>query len=107
MDIPALLEAKEKLQELWTVFFKLIQELKHANAAMFAVQAKHWVESFVFLYQAKDATPYMHAFAMHVPEFMSLYGDVVAFTQQGLEKHNDTSKLKILRIKKKRDIGRV
>ena len=80
MDIPALLEAKEKLQELWTVFFKLIQELKHANAAI-AVQAKHWVVS---LYQAKDVTPYMHAFAMHVPEFMSLHGDVVAFTQQGL-----------------------
>ena len=67
----------------------MIQELKLANAATLGVKAKRWVESFVSIYQANDVTPYMHAFAMHVPESMSLHGDVVAFTQQGLEKLND------------------
>ena len=106
IDIPALfpsLEAKEKLQELWTVFFKLIQELKLANAATFATQAKRWVESFVSIYQAKDVTPYMHAFAMHIPEFMSLHGNVVAFTQQGLEKLNDLTTQHFQRASNHRD----
>ena len=35
----------------------------------------------------------MYAFAMHVLEFMSLHGDVVAFTQQGLEKLNDNNNI--------------
>ena len=29
------------------------------------------------------------SFAMHVPEFLHLYGNVVMFSQQGLEKLND------------------
>jgi hypothetical protein len=31
----------------------------------------------------------MHAFAQHVPEFLRLYGNIVIFSQQGLEKLND------------------
>lgn len=41
------------------------------------------------LYQTKDVTPYMHAFSMHVPEFLCLHGNITMFTQQGLEKLND------------------
>ena len=44
---------------------------------------------FVSIYQSKDITPYMHCFAMHTSEFIWLYGKVVTFTQQGLEKLND------------------
>ena len=47
---------------------------------------------FKLLYQSKDVTPYMHALAIHVSEFIHLYGILVAFTQQGLEKLNDTTK---------------
>ena len=36
-----------------------------------------------------DVTPYMHALAMHIGEFIQLHGSVVRFTQQGLEKLND------------------
>ncbi len=31
----------------------------------------------------------MHAFAMHVHQFLSLDGNIVTFSQQGLEKLND------------------
>jgi len=31
----------------------------------------------------------MHAFAMHVSQFLHLYDNIVSFTQQGLEKLND------------------
>ena len=44
-----------------------------------------------FTYQRKDVTPYMHAFMMHVPEFIALHGNLVSFSQQGLEKLNDFS----------------
>ena len=33
----------------------------------------------------------MHALISHVSEFVSLHGNIVAFTQQGLEKLNDTT----------------
>ena len=31
----------------------------------------------------------MHAFAMHLSEFLTLYGNISKFSQQGLEKLND------------------
>ena len=55
------------------------------------VKAKAWVTSFTDIYQAKDVTPYMHALAMHMAEFIDLNGGVVKFTQQGLEKLNDVT----------------
>ena len=45
---------------------------------------KLWVTLFTMTYQSKDVTPYMHAFSMHVPEFIKLYGSLISFTQQGL-----------------------
>lgn len=52
---------------------------------------KKWVRLFISAYQSKDVTPYMHAFAMHVSEFLHLQGNIVMFTQQGLEKLNDVN----------------
>lgn len=52
----------------------------------FEVDAKEWVRLFISVYQTKDVTPYMHAFAMHVPEFLWLHhGNISIFSQQGLE----------------------
>ena len=45
---------------------------------------------FLDLYQAKDVTPYMHASYAHVPEFLKLYQNLAYYTQQGMEKYNDT-----------------
>ena len=85
------LQTKDKLQKLWKDFFALIKTLgkRDCNAIEFGHRSKAWVEVFTSLYQTKDVTPYMHAFAMHVPEFLSLYGNIVMFSQQGLEKLND------------------
>ena len=52
---------------------------------------KSWVKLFTATYQSKDITPYIHAFSMHVPEFIKLHGNLLSFTQQGLEKLNDVS----------------
>ena len=75
---------------LWNIFslintisneeFDNIEEL-HANI-------KAWVKLFLSIYQRKDVSPYMHAF---MTEFISLHGNLVSFSQQGLEKLNDFS----------------
>ena len=47
----------------------------------------------------------MHALAMHVSEFIHLYGNLVAFTQQGLEKLNDITTKQFQRSTNHRDIS--
>ena len=46
----------------------------------------------------------MHAFAMHVPEFLKLYGNITMFTQQGLEKLNDITTIHFQRSSNYREM---
>ena len=55
----------------------------------FDKRAKQWVTDFISVYQCKDVTPYTHCLAMHVSQFLEMYGNIGQFTQQGLEKLND------------------
>ena len=55
----------------------------------FQANARAWVQKFLTVYQAKNITPYVHALANHVSEFLQLYGSLVPYNQQGLEKLND------------------
>ncbi len=69
---------------------EVICEIKReCNAADLQTDIKNWVRKFLTLYQTKNVTPYMHAFAHHIPEFISHYGNITAFKQEGLEKLND------------------
>ena len=88
-----MLPNKEKLQALWVTFFDLMKEIdkKDCDADKIDVETKSWVSSFTSLYQKKDVTPYMHCFAMYTCEFVRLYGNIVTFTKQGLEKLNDVT----------------
>ena len=86
------LNTKNDLQKLWKDFYSLIQQLGKSecdDVDEFEISVKSWVTKFARLYQTKDVTPYMHAFAMHVPQFLRLHGNISSFTQQGLEKLND------------------
>ena len=95
IKIPELFPAlsnKNKLQELWKTFYSLVQQLGKLECDDIddlEASIKSWVTKFASLYQTKDVTPYMHAFAMHVPQFLHLHGNISLFTQQGLEKLND------------------
>ena len=84
---------KYELKFLWSEFYNLINKLKKpdCDSEEFEERAKAWVRLFTSLYQTKDVTPYIHAFAMHIPEFLRLHGNITMFTQQGLEKLNDLS----------------
>ena len=94
INIPSTFPAlhnKKELQKLWTDFFNLIEIINQdsCNPEDVDRKAKAWVTAFTSIYQSKDVTPYMHALAMHMGEFIQLHGSVVKFTQQGLEKLND------------------
>ena len=59
------------------------------SISAFQADAKSWLQKLLCVYQTKNITPYIHAMVAHVPEFMTMYGSIVPFTQQGLEKLND------------------
>ena len=92
INIPVLvppLDKKEQLQTLWKDFYSLIKDIGKSeceNVDELEKSIKSWVVKFTALYQTKDVTPYIHAFAMHVPEFLRMYGNISSYTQQGLEK---------------------
>ena len=87
----------EKQREIWTQFYHLY---KHICAESFPkddidhLQAdlKQWMTIFLAVYQSRHVTPYMHSLVCHIPEFLTIYGgNLTHFTQQGMEKLNDTS----------------
>ena len=83
---------KDILQKLWSDFIGLVNLLSSStqcNPSKFDRKAKQWVSSFTSIYQCKDVTSYMHCLAMHVSQFLNLYGNIRMFTQQGLEKLNE------------------
>ena len=110
INIPVLFPAlnkKEQLGRLWNDFFSLINNINNeefANIEELRTSIKEWVKLFLFIYQSKDVTPYIHAFMMHVPEFIALHGNLVSFTQQGLEKLNDFSTKQFQRASNHRNI---
>ena len=94
INVPTLfpsLRQKQHIQKLWDDFYELIRSLSRSDcdADNFEISSKNWVRLFISVYQTKDVTPYIHAFAQHLHEFLRLYGNVVIFSQQGLEKLND------------------
>ena len=42
---------------------------------------------------AKHVTPYIRIMAKHIPEFLCKYGSLEKFTQQGIKKLNDQTKI--------------
>lgn len=99
MDIGTLLPHFNKacsIQEIWDGFRSIMDNLKELTGeekqvGAFHVKVHEWMAKFLSVYQSKHVTPYMHALIAHVPEFVSLHGNIVAFTQQGLEKLNDAT----------------
>ena len=91
--LPNHLTLATKIQSLWKEFLKLHTILSKptsdSDTSLFGDRAKVWLEQFLDIYQTRYVTPYIHAMVSHVPEFLQLYGTIVPFTQQGLEKLND------------------
>ena len=78
--------------EGYGVIFSLIntindEELTLDNIEELRASIKAWVKPFLSIYQSKNVTPYIHAFMMHVPQFIALHGILVYL----LEKLDDFS----------------
>ena len=91
-----------QIQKLWEDFKYLHQLLQCENvsnnaAIKFGVDAKTWVRDFVKIYQTKHVTPYIHILSNHVSEFLQKYGNLVQYTQQGMEKLNDETTINFAR----------
>ena len=98
-----------KIELLWKNFLVIAELLSSSNqheinVEEFSMKTKSWLELFLTLYHTKHVTPYMHALVWHVPEFLSLYGTICPFTQQGLEKLNDKTTKDFFRSTNQRGI---
>ena len=67
---------------LFTIYYaQLTQAVK---------KSKKWTTLFLEVYQTKHVTSYVHTLIYHIPESISLHGSLALFSQQGLERLNDT-----------------
>ena len=85
-----------RIQVLWNELLEINSYLSKSEDTLtstdidtFAIQARGWVQKLTGVYHTKNVTPYIHAMANHVSEFMKLHGSIISFTQHGLEKYND------------------
>ena len=109
IDISTLLPSIPKcvqIQQLWMTFYTLVKMLSadKVDPMLFKQQARKWVDDFCGIYQTKNVTPYVHALAMHVHEFIQLYGNISRFSAQGLEKLNDLTTLHYMRSTNHKEI---
>ena len=77
------------LLQLNKTFSKRPDEVTPEDISKFASDSKAWVRRFLDIYHESNVTPYIHAVANHVHEFMTMHKSILPFTQQGLEKYND------------------
>ena len=98
------IEQISQIQKLWSTFYDIILSLNSTDDhTTVETSADTWVKDFCSLYQTKHVTPYVHALAMHVPQFTELYGNIIKFTKQGQEKLNDLTTKHYLRSTNHRD----
>ena len=76
----------DAIQLLWKKFKSLYdmlhgEAISFSGAVRFEEEARKWVNDFTKIYQTKHVTPHMHILALHVPEFLKCYGNLITFTQ--------------------------
>ena len=80
----------KKLLEINTILAIRPENVTADKVAEFQSMSTEFVCKFKEIYPSKHVTPYMHCMMQHVGEFMDTSGALLPFTQQGLEKYNDT-----------------
>ena len=109
VDIPKylpMLKNAAALQDVWREFWRLYTMLETChrdNTNGLQKEIKNWVKLFLRQYQTKNITPYVHAFACHIPEFIREFENVCKFNQQGLEKLNDVTTQHYMRASNHRE----
>ncbi|XP_021352099.1 uncharacterized protein LOC110466641 isoform X1 [Mizuhopecten yessoensis] len=82
----------EILQKVWDGFSQIekIMKSETPDADELEERTKEWCLLYVEAFQSRDITPYIHILRCHAHELIRRHGDISSFTQQGLEKLNDT-----------------
>ncbi|KAJ8040429.1 hypothetical protein HOLleu_14715 [Holothuria leucospilota] len=84
------------IKDLWTQFSCIMTLLRGkgdfttCQIEVLQKKCKDWVKLFTTVYLAKDVTPYMHVLVYHVPESLRIHGNINVYSQQSVEKLNDT-----------------
>ena len=95
-------DTKANVVKLWQDFYALYVFLCSQNSENFTAgeifcKSKSWLELFLSIerkgYLKCNVTPYMHCLVYHVPYFISMYGSLERFSNQGVEKNNDVIKM--------------
>ena len=82
------------VQKIWKDFLNIyntlcLNPINVSQIKEVRTTVRNWLTLFLSVYQSRHITPYMHTLIFHVPEFLNLYGSLLPFSQQGLEKLND------------------
>lgn len=82
----------DKIKWLWAEFRNIMDLIKTegVDPEEFESRSREWVKSYAQVYQAKDVTPYMHVLMNHISDSLKLHGNLTHFSQQAMEKLNDT-----------------
>ena len=69
------------MQSIWQKFLSLYQvlqkdDLSDIDIDEYGAFITLCVQEFAAVYQTRHITPYVHAFANHVPEFLKLHGSL-------------------------------
>lgn len=97
LNLIELFPEAENIQEIQDLWHELLavncclsvrpEHMQPTHAYDFESKARDFVKKFTNIYPSKHVTPYMHTM---MNQFMELHGSVLPFTQQGMEKYNDT-----------------
>jgi hypothetical protein len=88
--VPEVPECQD-IQTLYKEFYSIYKSLKlnSNDVDELKVRTSGWLNIFTRVFIQKKVTPYMHAFAHHLHQFVALYPNLNDYNQEGHEKFND------------------
>jgi hypothetical protein len=90
-------EKGANIEKMWREFvhlYKLIRKTTLIDIEIdnFQEDVKQWIKTFTSIYRNEDVSPYMHVFAMHIPQFLKDLKNqglsLRLFSSSGVEKKN-------------------
>ena len=108
------LETCQEVNDIWELFHELYTIITKINSSntpfdQYFEMARKWVIKCTSLrekrlgYTWAAIAPYIHEMVYHVPIFLQKFNSVKPFTEQGVEKNNDSARNVVLRKSNKKD----
>ena len=80
------MKSEEIIQRIWKDFYEIDKKISKniIDYQTLKTKTENWMKDFLSIYTKDNVTPYMHIFVNHFHEFLRLYGDLSAFSEQGM-----------------------